>query len=181
MIKYEEGEYQGRVTRWGISRARTSGNPQFYLEFQVQGRYDPDDPGELKDHCPRMERLLYRPLFSEATISWTLSDLRAIGFSGTTLSALDPRSRDAFDFSDKIIRVRCTHRDDNQGEPREQWEVVRSPVDDLERAGLDKVRDLEDRFAHVLEKHRMKLSETADGGADPPGNSTDGDQGDDPF
>ena len=86
------------ATRSSSSRSRSRANTPL------------TDPGKLKDDCPKLERILYRPLISEATIGWTPERLASIGLHrARLLSRLRPSSPDAFDFAGKIITVRCSH------------------------------------------------------------------------
>jgi hypothetical protein len=178
MTQFEEGIFQGRITAWGFSRAKTD-NVQFFITVRIEGKFDETNPDRLLE-APGLERTVFRTLSSEDQVGWLLSDLRSIGFSDTTLTSLDPRSPDAVDFSDRVVRVRCRHRE-WQGTVREQWDLVREAV---ERIGLEKVRALEERFPDALDHHRTRLAESADDhGTPPPSPPPPADDGDDdnPF
>lgn len=151
---YPEGEYQARITAWGFSNTR-NGNQQFFLCFLLLKRLDPADP-DATVPCVSRERTAFRSLLSEQAAGWLLSDLRSIGFTGTTFSALDATSDDAVDLSGRIIKVRCRHRE-YQGELRESWEIVRSASANLDRLRLDQVRELDSRFKAELVNHAGKV------------------------
>ena len=156
MLFFEEGVYRGRVTAWGFSKAQT-GSVQFYQTFSIEGLEDPKDPDKLLS-CSSGERTWYRALCSEMLVGWLLSDLRKQGFDGTDLAGLDPSSDEAFDFSDKLIRVRCRHRE-FKGVVREQWDLFSDKSPGIRRADLEEIRALDKKFSTELEKHAEKLKE----------------------
>jgi hypothetical protein len=162
MTQFEEGIFQARITAWGFTKAKTD-SVQYYITVRIQGKCDKSNPDGLLE-APELERTVFRTLSSEDQLGWLLSDLRRIGFKGTTLTSLDPRSPDAVDFTGQVVTVRCSYRE-WQNVVREQWDLVREAV---ERIGLEKVRELEERFADVLDHHKTRLAESADDHGTPP-------------
>ena len=155
---YPEGDYQARVTAWVFCKSK-NGNDQFFLAFLVRKRFDPESP-ETTLACVCRERTLYRPLLTDQHAGWLLSDLRSIGFTGTTFTSLDHASPDAVDLSGLIFKVRCRHREYG-GELRESWQIVRGATANIDRLPQEQVRELDRRFAEELANHANKITTAA--------------------
>jgi hypothetical protein len=106
--------------------------------------------------CPCQERTAYRSLTTEQSAGWLLSDLRSLGFAGTSFTSLDPASPVAVDLSGRIIKVRCAHRE-YQGQMRESWQIVRSALANMTRLPTERIRELDERFAAELAAHATKV------------------------
>lgn len=84
MSIYKPGTYKGRVVEYGINEAKSTGNPQLFVVFDVDF---PDGVG----------RLTWYGHFTEKTREITFKALQNLGFTGKLLDLLEP--------SDSVIRV----------------------------------------------------------------------------
>lgn len=116
---YPEGGYIGKVTQQAMVKAQ-KGTPQLVVRFTVESKADGGDSG------PRQERTMYRAI-TEKTAQYVQEDLQKLGFTGTSLSELDPNSpKFAFDLAGKDIGVYCKHEADQESNLREKWQLSRS-------------------------------------------------------
>lgn len=122
-LAFEAGSYMGRITKWGLSAAKT-GTPQFFATFVPLGRIDPAKPSDTENliACPDWERTVFRAI-TENTIDFVARDLAALGYTRDTFDQLDPEHADAHSFADMEIRVVCKH-ESYQGKEKERWDFA---------------------------------------------------------
>ncbi len=139
---FEPGHYVGKVTRWGLVKAKNENKtPQFALTFLPLGRIDPQNPeGDLLA-CPEVERTVFRPI-TPNTASWLLRDLKHFfEYPHESFVPLDPDGPDPFDFRDKEFPTVLSY-EDYEGKIRERWNfavglIVGEPMSQAEIRKLD--------------------------------------------
>ena len=78
---YDQGKYLGTVRSQGLGKTKT-GNAQFILTFQVEGKVDPNDPeGALIPCGEKYDRSIFR-VITDNTILYLMEDLAKLGFTG---------------------------------------------------------------------------------------------------
>jgi len=113
---YEEGYYRCEIMSQAMTKAKT-GTPAFVLRFRViQSTSGENVPKQY-------ERTCYRYI-TEKTMPYFQRDLQTLGFNGHSLRQLDPMAADHVSFVGQPVEMRCAHEDDNNGEPRERWDIA---------------------------------------------------------
>lgn len=130
--EYPEGGYLGKVTQQALVKSQNKGTPQLVIRFTVESKADGSDSG------PKRERTMYRAITAN-TAQYVQEDLAKLGFTGSSLSELDPNSpKFSFDLTGREIAVYCKHEADQESNLREKWQLSRSfaiegePVTDYE-------------------------------------------------
>lgn len=118
---YEVGPHFGKVVRQGLTKAKT-GTKQFCLTVKVLGV--PSGNGEYDAHTQQHERTIYMAL-TEKTMPNVVEKLQALRFTGSSLGQLDPSSDRHISFEGQDVDLYCSHELDQQGSPRERWDVSR--------------------------------------------------------
>lgn len=118
MPSFQEGYYLAKITKWGLSKNKNTGNSQVIFSFVPTGR---EEKGELVD-CPSYERSIFR-VITENTIDFLVTDLKNLGYTPDTFDALDPAHPQAFNFEGIEVKVRCVH-EDYKGETKEKWQFA---------------------------------------------------------
>lgn len=117
---YAEGGYIGKITQQALVKSQNKGTPQLVIRFTVESHADGTDSG------PKMERTMYRAITAN-TAQYVQEDLAKLGFTGTSLSEIDPNSpKFSFDLTGKEIGVYCKHEADQENNLRERWQLSRS-------------------------------------------------------
>ena len=121
-----EGVYRGRVTRWGLGKARTG---TYQLEMSVDVIEEAKDQDDLAAGYKPLTKVLKRTLFmpiTAGTKAFVLADLAFIGFDKKTLASayLIPGTPASFDFAGKEFPVQCKH-DEYNGKTNEKWRICR--------------------------------------------------------
>lgn len=107
-VIYDEGLYQGKVVRHGLSKAST-GTPQFYLTVKVMA-------------SPGYERTIYRPI-TDKTMPFLVEMLDQLEFKGSALSQLNPSHSHHVSLVGRTIELWCKHEADQNGVKRERWNL----------------------------------------------------------
>lgn len=117
---YPEGGYIGKVTQQALVKSQNKGTPQLVIRFTVESKSDGGDSGT------KHERTMYRAITAN-TAAYVQEDLQKLGFTGSSLSEVDPNSpKFAFDLTGKEIGVYCKHEADQESNLREKWQLSRS-------------------------------------------------------
>lgn len=130
--QYPEGGYIGKVTQQALVKSQNKGTPQLVIRFTVESKADGSDCG------PKQERTMYRAITAN-TAQYVQEDLAKLGFTGSSLSEVDPNSpKFSFDLKGQQIGVYCKHEADTENNLREKWQLSRTfaiegePVTDYE-------------------------------------------------
>ena len=83
--QYPEGGYIGKVVQQALVKSKNKGTPQLVIRFTVESKADGGDSG------PRRERTMYRVITANTT-QYVQEDLAKLGFTGTSISEVDPNS-----------------------------------------------------------------------------------------
>jgi len=141
-IHYEVGRYKCTVKQQGFTTAKT-GTQQFYLVFDVTAT----DGGEsVAIH----ERTYYKAL-TEKTIEYFATDAKNLGFTGGSLTQLDPSSPQHFSLVGREVTMFCKHGTDASGNAREEWEVGMG-AREMKPADATKLRSLDVLFGNALKR-----------------------------
>jgi hypothetical protein len=117
---YPEGGYIGKVTQQALVKSQNKGTPQLVIRFTVESKSDGGDSGT------KQERTMYRAITAN-TAAYVQEDLQKLGFTGSSLSEVDPNSpKFAFDLTGKEIGVYCKHEADQESNLREKWQLSRT-------------------------------------------------------
>jgi hypothetical protein len=106
---YAPGKYRAVIKDFGWTEAST-GTPQFFIDFDVTGRYDKD--GNLTA-CPRFLRTYYRAISTKGKearakcVNMLKADLSAIGEKVQDEAQLDPGTPGALNLLNKQIDAYC--------------------------------------------------------------------------
>ena len=137
---FEQGRYRGRINAQGFTEAST-GNPQFFITFDVLGVYDPASP-EGPRPTKQGTRTIFRAI-TDATIDYLLEDLKSLGYDKQSFAFLDPGQHEHHSFVGQEIDAICTHKEHN-GAMNEKWSLSRGggqlnvkPVDSTAIRRLD--------------------------------------------
>ena len=142
---YPEGGYIGKVTSQALVKAGT-GTPQFVIRFTVERFWNKDAKSE-EPCAQKYERTIYRTITAK-TAEYVKQDLDNLGFTGTSLKDLDPKSPNHFDLTGREINVFVKHEADQESNLREKWGISQfsgskaiegEPVTDF--AALDELID----------------------------------------
>ena len=121
---FEPGRYLGRVTRWGLVKAKTE-TPQFALTFTPLGRINPQNPDGDILPCPDLDRTIFRSI-TKATAQWLVHDLKTMfEYPHDRFGPLDPEAADAYDFRDREFQATLTY-EEYEGKTREKWNFATS-------------------------------------------------------
>jgi hypothetical protein len=130
--QYPEGGYIGKIVQQALVKSKNKGTPQLVIRFTVESKADGSDSG------PRRERTMYRVITANTT-QYVQEDLTKLGFTGTSISEVDPNSpKFSFDLTGKEIGVYCKHEADPESNLSEKWQLRRTfaiegePVTDYE-------------------------------------------------
>lgn len=143
---HEPGRYHAEIVGQQMAES-SNGNPQLILVIRLLGKLDPADP-ETMHHCPADERRVFMTI-TQKTIDFVLRDLKALGFSKSSFSFLDPNTDGYHDFRGTEVDVSCQH-DTYQGEVKEKWQLALNGG--FEAKPLDKknLRKLDSLFGKKL-------------------------------
>lgn len=160
-LAFEQGTYIGRITNWGLSKAKT-GTPQFFVSFQPLGRIDQSRPDDMNNliPCADFERTVFRAI-TEKTVEYFAKDLTQLGYPHSTFDYLDREHPQAHDFDGQEIRVLCKH-DSYMGKEKEKWEFAWSG-DGFTPTSIDRtgVKELNAMFGKHLKKGPAATSRPA--------------------
>lgn len=152
MAKYEVGKYEVEITGQGFSKAKSSGNLQFVLQFRILGKLDPNDPEALID-CMPGERKYYKAI-TENTVQWLMDDLKALGVEGLeSWLQLDPEAgHERFiDLTGRKVDMSCKIGADSKS--YEDWAFASGgTAKPIERADKKDVKALDRLFGQALRK-----------------------------
>lgn len=152
---YDKGLYQAEIVAQGFEESAAKGTPGFYLQLRILGRYDAN--GALQD-CPRYERTIQQWLANEVGVNILLGALKALDVQVANLTQLDPGSAHHVNLVGRKIDVAC-ELETYLGRQVERWSLPRSKKKKL---ALDKVRDLDDKFGHLLRDNGLAAKPTLD-------------------
>jgi len=142
---YDVGLHVGLIVSQQLTEAKT-GTAQFVMRVKIMGA--PTGDGGYDPYTNQYERTIYMAL-TEKTIDFVAPQLQKLGFTGTSLGQLDPNSPNHQSFVNNYADLWCSHKDDQQGNPRESWGISQ---DQPEREPLDpkKLRQLDSLFGKAL-------------------------------
>jgi len=144
---YDEGSYVAEVLGQGLGKAKT-GTMQFVLGIRILGR--PRTDGDIDLAPQKYTRTIYM-YFTEASISFVVEALRALGYTEDSFGPLDPGHPQHQSFVGQQIDVYCKHEIDQAGEVREKWSVSRGmPGVITEPLNAKEVRELDALFGKAL-------------------------------
>ncbi len=145
---YAVGKYACKVIEQALGES-SKGNPQFVMRFKVLGLVDPEDPAKFIPASQQHERTYYKSI-TEKTIEYFVSDLKSLGFKGSSFKELDPTMPTYHSFVGLDIDMWCNHKKDLNDELREEWMVART-AGPLEVKPIEpkKLRDLDNMFASI--------------------------------
>lgn len=146
-----QGRYRAKITSQGMSQAK-SGTPQFFLVFQLTGKYDPATPSEPVD-CEPVERTYYRAI-TDTTFDYFEQDLDRLGFTGDGFAAIELSSPNCCDLRGNDIDVVCRH-EVYQGRTVERFSLGGGGAPPAP-ATAQTIRDLDARFGKRLKAKASK-------------------------
>tara|TARA_R100000808_G_scaffold2159_1_gene9062 strand:+ start:6310 stop:6810 length:501 start_codon:yes stop_codon:yes gene_type:complete len=149
MTTYEPGTYLCRVTGQGMTKSGSKGTPCFVLHFYpLNMRGVPVDAED---------RTCYTYLTSK-TVSFTVDNLRALGFTGDRVSTLDPSHPEAQVFAGQDVEMYVTH-EEYEGELKERWHIsTGSKYESLEKKEM---RQLDNLFSSAFKQNRAPSKKSA--------------------
>lgn len=115
---YDEGSHVAEIIQQALTEANT-GTAQLLLRVKILGT--PDGDGSYTPHRNQYERSMYLAL-TEKTLPFVTESLEAIGYTGNTLSQLDPQHIDCISLVGKQIDLWCKH-ELYQGNEKERWQI----------------------------------------------------------
>lgn len=145
---YDIGVHVGEVISQGLTKANT-GTPQFILRVKILGIPE----GETySTHRTQYERSIYMAL-TEKTMQYVVPKLQQLGFTGQSISQLDPSHPHHQSFVGNQVDLWCAHENDTKGGVREKWSISR-PQSEMQITPLDskQVRELDSLFGKALGK-----------------------------
>ena len=127
------------------------------LTFDIKGRVNPDDPDAALMACDAGERSVFMSL-TEKTVDFVKRNLRQLGFTGDSMSQLDPRHPQHQSFEGQELEFWCGH-DEYNGQTKEKWSIS-SPRKGVEIQELDgkKARALDALFGSALKENKRELA-----------------------
>lgn len=155
MARVPDGLYRGKVTKWGVGKAKTSSNLVFWITLKLSTKViDKTDvaldvPLEGEEQA---ERNITRALTASA-LEWLVGDLKALGFEDANLHRLDPQHPEAFDFEGKEVLLQNTSKKKDD-RTFEEWKIVR-PKEDPERP---KEEEMDTVFSILSEQLQQTLA-----------------------
>jgi hypothetical protein len=143
---YDIGVHMGEVISQGLTKAST-GTAQFILRVKILGV--PDGTNYVA-HSVQYERSIYMAL-TEKTMQYVVPKLQQLGFTGQSISQLDPSHPHHQSFVGNQVDLWCAHENDDKGGVREKWNISR-PQSAMEITPLDskQVRELDSLFGRAL-------------------------------
>jgi hypothetical protein len=154
-VFYAEGGYTCEITKQRFGQSPVKGTKAFVLEFRVLKRVD-DPDASLQSYLRKVEFWL-----TPKTVARVREDLRLLGFTGSTISELDPQSADYFSLTGWEVTMYCRHGQDQDGNSREEWSPRGSGLlpltnkEELEK--LDAVLAKIDREEEQKRNHKTEL------------------------
>jgi hypothetical protein len=118
--EYPEGGYIGKVTQQALVKAGT-GTPQLVIKFTVERFWNKEKKAE-EPVAERHTRTIYRTITAK-TAEYVKQDLENLGFTGESLSELDPKTPGYFDLTGHEINVFVKHEADQESNLREKWGI----------------------------------------------------------
>lgn len=158
---HEEGTYQGEIRNWYLGET-PNGTP--FIEFVVHVTKQEDQgTGETFEVEKPFSAMLTR-FMSPGALTYTLADLKYLGFTDTDSSRLVRGSKNAHNFAGQKVTIRCDHEEYNNKE-REKWSLVRrkkvAPPEEQTRI----LGGFSDSFAEEMDKVMGRVPETDLAGA----------------
>jgi hypothetical protein len=171
---YDDGLHVGQITRQGLTKAST-GNKQFVLGVKILGL--PMDDGTYAPHKMQYERTIYMTI-TEKTMPFVVENLKALDFTGTQFSQLDPSHINFVSLVGKQVDLWCKHELGNDNIVREKWQISRgAEAKPLEVLSNRELRELDSLFGKALKASKPAASRAtaqADGDdGEPPSDPTD--------
>jgi hypothetical protein len=151
--------YRVAITRQGFTEA-ASGNIQFFLCFDVIAKVV--HPAEVE--VAQQSRIYFKAI-TDKTIEYLAEDLKTLGYTGETLSDLDPEAGNHISFVGCEVFMYCQYEaDPKTGEDREKWSVARAGGGTFEAKPVNraKLAELDKRFG-ALTKQGSKPIQKPDG------------------
>jgi len=144
---YSVGLHVGEITKQGLSKTST-GKPQFVLGVKILGQPSADGVVPWQQ---QYERTVYMVL-TDKTIDFATENLKRLGFTGTSLSQLDPSNATFQSFKGNQVELWCKHEPDQQGQMRERWQVSNGGINAISGDPLDQreMRQLDTLFGRAL-------------------------------
>jgi hypothetical protein len=138
---YEQDTYSCEIVSQAITESST-GNPMVVVEFRVLS-YADGNP------VTKQFNRNYRKAVTAKTVEYVVNDLRAMGFTGSSWSELEPSSPNYQSLAGQVLFMYCKHE-----EGFERWGVSRDntpreskPIEHVDAA---KLRRLDAMFGKAL-------------------------------
>lgn len=122
---YAKGTYKARIVEQGFGESQNEKRtPFFEIVFEVLASVDPVT-GATEPTTEQYKRRCRVYLTENTYEKFAKGQLEAIGWNGTSLSALDPNNSGYQDLSGNEITVYCSHEADrkNPNETYETWAI----------------------------------------------------------
>ena len=114
--QFQEGRYQVRIVNQRFIESPQKKTPGFMLTFRVVCNLDQPEAPLIKSYQRQVTWWI-----TEKTVKRLLHVLHALGYTGTTLSGVDPDTKDFHDFRGQEIELVCKHERNEKDEVFEQW------------------------------------------------------------
>jgi hypothetical protein len=136
---YNEGPYEGEVTKQSLGVTGEKNTPAFILTCRIVGKIGPDGVSYQVD--AEYERTLYLYL-TEKTKDFTLEKLKVLGFNKSSLKFLSPDVSGYVNFVGNVVPLYCKHEEYN-GKMREKWSIStpreEKPIEPIKSQDLSKL------------------------------------------
>jgi hypothetical protein len=118
---FEEGRYHVKIVNQHFIASPVKKTLGFTLTFRVVCNLDQPEAPLIKSYQRDVTWWI-----TEKTAKRFLHDLHALGYSGTTLSGVDPDTEDFHDFRGQEIALVCKHERNEKDEVFERWSFENS-------------------------------------------------------
>ena len=129
--QFEEGRYRVRIVNQRFIESQQKKTPGFMLTFRVLCNLEQPE-ASVKSYQRDVTWWI-----TEKTVKRVLHELRALGYTGTTLSGVDPDTKDFYDFRSQEIELACKHERNEKDEVFELWSFESSKPKLEDKSQLD--------------------------------------------
>jgi hypothetical protein len=119
--QFQEGRYQVRIVNQRFIESPVKKTLGFTLTFRVVSNLDQPEAPHIKSYQREVTWWI-----TEKTVKRFLHVLRALGYTGTTISGVHPDTKDFHDFRGQEIELTCKHERNEKDEVFEQWSFENS-------------------------------------------------------
>lgn len=158
--QHEEGIYHGTIRHWFVGRTQ---NDTPFIQFNVCVDHEEHFDGSIHTVDPFTVPV---PLYlSRGARERTITMLKCLGFTDTDPAKLDRKHKDAHDFSDLSVKLRCEVEEWN-GKEREKWQFVRGPKEATEQEKESIFAGLSEAFEMEMNRALGRIPESSDAESD---------------